>query len=113
MTNRGTEIIRAYRRLYREGLHAIQYASPARHILKLQLNQAFRESAAEDFDTKKIENTILFLNCAAKEKGIEHRVLKTLIQVRWHGLELAKQRSEYVIRALGSCPWHFIFTRAE
>ena len=102
MTHSTVEIIRAYRQLYREGLHAIQYASPARHVLKIQLNQAFRESGAEDFDTQKIENTILFLKCAAKQKGVEHGMLKRLLHVRWYELRLAKQRSEYVLRALGS-----------
>ena len=103
MTHSRIEIIQAYRRLYREGLHAVQYASPARHILRCQLDQAFRESGAEDFDAQKIENTLLFLKYAAKEKGIEHRILKTLLHVRWHDMQLAKQRSEYVLRALGSC----------
>ena len=107
MTHSSTEIIQAYRQLYREGLHAVQYAAHARHILKCQLNQAFRQSKAEDFDTQKIKNTILFLKCAAKEKGVEHRMLKTLLHVRWHDIHLAKQRSQYVLRALGSCASHF------
>lgn len=101
MTHSRIEIIQAYRRLYREGLHAVQYASPARHILKGQLNQAFRESKAEDFDKQKINNTVLFLQYAAKETGIEHRILKALLHVRWHDIQLAKQRSEYVSGALG------------
>ena len=108
MTHSSIEIIQAYRRLYREGLHAVQYASPARHILKCQLNQAFRESGAQDFDAQKIENTLLFLKCAAKEKGIEHRILKTLLHVRWHEMKPAKQRSGYVSRALGSCASHSV-----
>ena len=108
MTHSSMEIVQAYRQLYREGLHAVQYASPARHILRLQLNQAFREGGAEDFDTQKIKNTVLFLKCAAKEKGIEHRMLKSLLHVRWHDIQLVKQRAEYVFRALGNCASHFV-----
>ena len=90
------EVIQAYRLLYRNGLHAIQYASPARHTLKYQLRQAFRKGRIEELDPQKIANTVHFLNCAARETGLEHRILKALLHVRWWDIQLGKRRSECV-----------------
>lgn len=103
MTGTSPMIIKAYRQLYRQGLHAVQYAPPARHILRHQLNQAFREGRIEDFDTQKVENTILFLKCAAKEKGLEHRILKTLLHVRWWDMQSGKRRSRCVFPSIVPC----------
>lgn len=105
MTHTSAAIIKAYRQLYRQGLQAVQYASPARHILRHQLNQAFREGRFEDFDTQKVNNTILFLNCAAREKGLEHRILKTLLHVRWWDMKLGKKRSPCVLLSIVRCAW--------
>ncbi|KAL9114374.1 MAG: hypothetical protein Q9187_007479, partial [Circinaria calcarea] len=77
------QLVLAYRQLYRNGLHAVQYAKPARYTLKRILDQAFRNGTIEDFNALRIGNTILFLQNAAKEKGIEHKVLKNLLHVRW------------------------------
>ena len=103
MTHTSATTIKAYRQLYRQGLHAVQYAPPARHILRHQLNQAFREGRIEDFDLQKVANTILFLKCAAKEKGLEHRILKTLLHVRWWDMQLGKRRSQCVLRSNVRC----------
>lgn len=83
------EIIRAYRSLYRAGLHAVQYSRPARYVLKATLEDAFRSTPADKFHARRIGNTILFLENAAKARGMEHRILKNLIHVRWWEREKA------------------------
>lgn len=89
-------IILAYRSLYRSALHAVQYSKPARYILRTTLRNAFREGTRADFNPKKIGNTILFLENAAKVKGLEHRILKNLMHVRWW--ERSNRRKvEYVL----------------
>ena len=83
MTATTKEIVQSYRRLYRHGLQAVQYSSPSRHTLKDRLQRAYRNGTAADFDAEKIENTIEFLRNAAKEKCIEHRIVKSLLHVWW------------------------------
>lgn len=79
-------VVHAYRHIYRTGLHAIQYSSPARHTLKKLVRNSFRTGQVEDFNPRKIKNTIKFLHCAAKEKGLEHRMVKSLLHVWfWSG----------------------------
>ena len=83
MTPTAKEIVQSYRQLYRHGLQAVQYSSPARHTLKDRLRRAYRNGTAADFDAEKIENTIQFLSNAAKEKGMEHRIVKNLLHAWW------------------------------
>lgn len=83
MTATAKEIVQSYRRLYRHGLQAVQYSSPARHTLKDRLEQAYRNGSAEDFNAQKIETTIEFLSNAAKERGIANRIVKNLLRVWW------------------------------
>lgn len=83
MTATAKEIVQSYRQLYRYGLQAVQYSSPARHTLKHRLERAFRNGNAADFDAEKIKNTIEFLKNAAKSRGIEHRIVKNLLFVWW------------------------------
>ena len=90
------QLVLAYRQLYRHGLHAVQYAKPARYTLKKILDQAFRNGAFEDFNARRIGNTILFLQNAAKETGMEHKVLKNLLHVRWWEGALSTRKVEYV-----------------
>ena len=83
-------IISAYRNLYRSGLHAVQYSKPARYIIRNTLNNAFRKSSVSEFETVKVANTKLFLDNAAKSTGLEHKVIKNLLYVRWWERELVK-----------------------
>ncbi|KAI4127148.1 MAG: hypothetical protein LQ347_004718 [Umbilicaria vellea] len=92
MTATAKEIVQSYRRLYRHGLQAVQYSSPARHTLKDRLEQAYRNGSAEDFNAQKIETTIEFLSNAAKERGIANRIVKNLLRVWWWE---KIQRSQY------------------
>ncbi|KAL4905689.1 hypothetical protein BDW74DRAFT_151804 [Aspergillus multicolor] len=77
-------IVRAYRQLYRQGLKAINYSTPARHVLLKTLRSSFRTSPAQDFDSLRIANTLGFLRKAADVSGIEHKIVRnTLIAKYW------------------------------
>lgn len=88
-------IVRSYRDLYRHGLYAVQYASPARYTLRTLLQNAFRNNPATAYNEQRIANTILFLKLAAKERGFEHRLLKNLLHVWWWQLSVQRHRKEY------------------
>jgi hypothetical protein len=79
-----SEIVQAYRSLLRSSLRAVQYTSPARNIIKYRLRRAFRSSPREVFDAARISNTVQFLDNAARDKGMEHRVVKNLVKI-WGG----------------------------
>jgi hypothetical protein len=79
-----TEVIHAYRNLYRSLLHAVQYSSPARYIARDQLRAAFREPPRQPLDGEAVKRTIWFLEAAARERGLEHKILKNLLRVRGH-----------------------------
>ena len=83
MTPTAKEIVQSYRRLYRHGLQAVQYSSPARYVLRDRLQRAYRDGTAEDFNAEKIEKTIEFLSDATKVSGIEHLIVKNLHHVWW------------------------------
>ncbi|EFY90411.1 hypothetical protein MAC_03657 [Metarhizium acridum CQMa 102] len=85
----GTEVVHAYRHLYRCLLRAVQYSSPARYIARDQLRAAFRETPA--LDAEGVKRTIWFLEAAGKERGLEHAILKNLLRVR--GQRDAESRS--------------------
>ncbi|KAF4948321.1 hypothetical protein FGADI_9793 [Fusarium gaditjirri] len=76
-----TEIRHAYRNLYRNLLKAVQYTIPARFVARDQLRTAFREPGAT-YDGRGIKRTIWFLQAAAREKGLEHKILKNLLRVQ-------------------------------
>ncbi|KAL7934910.1 hypothetical protein V8C35DRAFT_300150 [Trichoderma chlorosporum] len=75
------EITHAYRGLYRGLLRAVQYSAPARYVVRDQLRAAFRERDAS-LDREGVKRTVWFLEAAAKERGLEHKILKNLIRVR-------------------------------
>ncbi|MCJ1229593.1 hypothetical protein MMC12_006262 [Toensbergia leucococca] len=84
MTPSNQEILHSYRNLLRTGLHAVQYAKPARYTVQSRLRNAYRTNGSADFNAEKIQNTLLFLKNAAKETGLEHRILKNLLHVWWY-----------------------------
>lgn len=90
------DIVKSYRDLYRSALRAVQFSSPSRYTLKSQIRLAYRSNDTESFNPTKIENTLLFLRYAAKERGLEHRLLKTLLHVWWWQEKSSRQRREYV-----------------
>ncbi|GJD02005.1 Mitochondrial carrier protein [Colletotrichum higginsianum IMI 349063] len=74
------EKIRAYRHLYRELLRAVQFAAPYKYVVRDQLRAAFREKGA-CWDQEEYKRTLWFLQAAAREAGLEHKILKNLIHV--------------------------------
>lgn len=81
-------VIHSYRHLYRGLLRAVQYSSPARYVARDQLRAAFREPPALQAISsparheEAIKRTRWFIEAAAKERGIEHKILKNLLRVR-------------------------------
>ena len=92
MNSSSPEILKSYRQLYRHAMYAVQYAAPARYTLRILLENAYRTGNAADFDPQKIANTITFLKGAAKEKGLEHRILKNLLHTWFWDAENGKHR---------------------
>jgi hypothetical protein len=76
-------VIHAYRRLYRQGLKLINYSAPSRQVLLRTLRSAFLSSPARDFDPKKVANTLRFLQRASDVAGLEHKIVKNLLMVRY------------------------------
>ncbi|KAI9773945.1 MAG: hypothetical protein M1840_006171 [Geoglossum simile] len=89
------QTLHAYRHLYRAALRAVQYSSPSRYTIRDHIRPAFRKGNPATFDQGKIDNTLLFLEGAAREKGIEHRILKTLLHV-WFERADRDARRQYV-----------------
>ena len=75
------DIVHAYRHLYRALLRAVQFSSPARYVARDQLRAAFRDGAAP-WDAEGAKRTLWFVQAAARERGLEHRILKNLLRVR-------------------------------
>lgn len=77
------EIRMAYRHLYQGLLRAVQFAKPARYIVRNRIRAGFQASSGNKFDPERIANTLEFLSGAAKTRGLEHRILKNLVHVQW------------------------------
>ena len=77
------DVIHAYRHLYRGLLEAVCYAPRARRVIQTQIRRAFRRPGSE-LDADAVKRTMWFLKAAARERGLEHRVLKNLIRVATH-----------------------------
>lgn len=77
------EVMHAYRHLYRDLLRAVQYSKPARYSGLRLLRQAFRDPNATTLDASGAEQTGIFLRAAAASRGLEHRVLRTVLRVEW------------------------------
>ncbi|CAI4218200.1 unnamed protein product [Parascedosporium putredinis] len=84
----GSEHPKPSTHLYRGLLRAVQYSVPARYVARDQLRRAFREDAAGGVaaapDKDAIRRTIWFLDAAAKERGLEHKILRNLLKVAWY-----------------------------
>ncbi|ODA82115.1 hypothetical protein RJ55_00620 [Drechmeria coniospora] len=85
------EIVHAYRHLYRGLLHAVQFSSPVRYVARDQLRSAFRERGAS-WNPEGAKRTLWFLHAAARETGLEHKILKNLLRVR---LQQVRERSSW------------------
>ncbi|KIV78890.1 hypothetical protein PV11_06493 [Exophiala sideris] len=98
-----TDIIRAYRQLYRTALRAIRYARPARLEVRDILRESFRTQPSSAFNARRIDNTLRFLETAGTHNGTEHKILKNLLHLqfwRWHGSNkalLRKANTDYAV----------------
>jgi hypothetical protein len=77
------EAIRSYRHLYKALLKAVQYSHPARTICRDQLRDAYRNEPQSNYNPVKIARTLEFLDGAARERGMEHKILKNLLHTRY------------------------------
>lgn len=82
MTTPGPDLIHAYRRLLRAGLRAVQFSQPSRSTITARLREGFRDPRGE-FDAERVRRTVWFLNAAAQQRGLEHKILKNLCRVHW------------------------------
>ncbi|CUS14051.1 unnamed protein product, partial [Tuber aestivum] len=87
-----TTTIHAYRALYKAGLAAVQYSSPARYSIREKLRKAFRHSDPNRFSQQRIDNTVQFLRTAARRRGMEHSIVKNLCKVAYWQLHSRKNR---------------------
>jgi len=78
-----TEIVQAYRSLYRTVLRAIRFAKPGRFQARAILRSSFRSLSVEHYNARRILNTIQFLELAGNHAGIEHKILRNLLFVRY------------------------------
>jgi hypothetical protein len=100
MSAANQEVIHAYRHLYRAALRAVQYSKPARFAARDTLREAFREPGAS-LRPEPVRRTVWFLKQAAREAGIEHRIVRNLLRTAW-----ARRRD-------ASVPWATVVRRGE
>jgi hypothetical protein len=81
MTNKA--ILHAYRNLYRNALRATHRSTPAKHVIRETIRTAFRTESAMHFNLQRVKNTENFLKRAERNTGMEHRILKNLLHVRY------------------------------
>lgn len=77
------DIIHAYRHLYRGILHAVQFSMPSRFTARDQLRDAFRKEDPSTFNQERIDRTVKFLKIAARETGLEHKLVKNLLHTAY------------------------------
>ncbi|KAL2073358.1 hypothetical protein VTL71DRAFT_10682 [Oculimacula yallundae] len=100
-----TQLVHAYRHLYRGLLHAVQYSKPARYVVRDQLRNAFRKGEPATFDQQKVTRTVEFLKYAAQERGLEHQIVRSLLHTQFweareghHLTKIAKNPAQREIR---------------
>lgn len=72
-----------------------------------QLRKAFRNSSPEEYDETRIRNTVGFLTQASHATGIEHKILKNIVHVRYYEQEqlcvsplnydIAKDKTDHIL----------------
>jgi hypothetical protein len=98
----GLSAIHAYRHLYRALLQAVQFSKPARYVVKDRLRDAFRHGDPAKLDPRRICRTLEFLRGATQEKGLEHRILKSLVHTAYMRADGLKKRyaSNFLLRLM-------------
>ena len=84
-----TDIIWAYRHLLRASLQAVRFSTPARYQIRDILRESFRELPSTHFQPRRIVNTLQFIQRASEHTGIEHRILRNILHIRfWRAKKL-------------------------
>lgn len=78
-----SQVLRAYRTLYKQALISINYSRPSRYTLRDHLREGFRKGHRSDFDAARIKNTLQFLHGATYNTTLEHKVLMCLLHTWW------------------------------
>ena len=78
-----SEVLLAYRHLYKHLLRAVQYSKPARFVARDRMRRCFQKSTKDDYDPTRVARTLEFLDTAAKSRGLEHKIVKNLMHVWW------------------------------
>jgi hypothetical protein len=84
------ELLHAYRKLLRASLRAVQFSQPSRSTVIEQLRTGFRDPNGT-LDAERVRRTVWFLNAAAQERGLEHKILKNLCRVHWERMREARK----------------------
>ncbi|RAH66205.1 DUF1763-domain-containing protein [Aspergillus aculeatinus CBS 121060] len=96
-------VVDTYRQLYRHGLKAVNHSTPARYVLLHTLRSSFRSSPPESLDQKRVANTIQFLQRAAEAAGLEHKIVKNMMIMKyWQNPQI--RRELRTIKGLGVEP---------
>ncbi len=90
-------VIHAYRHLYRNALRATHRSSPAKHVIRETIRTAFRVEPAFTFSLQRVKNTEDFLKRAENDTGMEHRILKNLLHVRYWQHHAKRDNKLYVV----------------
>lgn len=77
------EVRSMYRLLFRTGMTAVRWASPARFALRDKLRRQFRSLPRHLCTHGAVGPTLAFLHRAAAVQGTEHRLLKNLCYIEW------------------------------
>jgi len=92
MTQAGLAVTSAYRQLLRVSLQAVRFSTPARYQVQGILRDSFRNLPAAAFTPRKVKNTINFLEQAREHNGLEHKILRNILHVRYWRDNREKQR---------------------
>ncbi|KAH7320127.1 hypothetical protein B0I35DRAFT_408841 [Stachybotrys elegans] len=104
-----TDIVHAYRHLYRGLLRAVIYAKPERFIVRDILRSSFRDEKAV-FQPETVKRTTWFIQTAGRTRGLEHRIIKNLLRMHMaKHKELKKWRTVHA-RSLRSDPLKAVAT---
>lgn len=76
-----TEILHSYRHILRNLIRGVNDVRKARNVATKQLRLAYRDPDGV-YDAEATRRTVWFLKAAAQQNGIEHKILKNLIEVR-------------------------------
>lgn len=91
-TGRIPTLHEAYRNMLRRSYKAVAYAQPAKTTVRNLLRASFRDPNGT-LDPKLLNRMGWFLHNAAKENGLEHRIVKNLLLVKFW-----KDHNEYIAR---------------